>query len=66
MRTQFEIGQKVKSFWYRDNWTGKRREFNSLADAKRAARKEYGCYISIYNLRGECICLHHASGYTPA
>lgn len=55
-----------KKFWYRDNWTGKRREFKTLDGAKRSARKEYGNYITIYDSHGEFKCLHHASGFTPA
>lgn len=42
----------MKTYWYFDNWSGAKREFNSLRSAVKAARKEDGLSISIFNREG--------------
>ncbi len=47
---------EAKKYFYLDNWTGKRRSFNRLRDAKGAARLEDGLSIAIYQGR-RTVCI---------
>lgn len=42
----------MKKYWYFDNWSGCKREFGSLKEAKKIARKEDGICITIYGDNG--------------
>ena len=58
-------------YWYRDNWIGKKKEFSSLREAKKAAKNEYGVSVAIHDSKkkfseSEIICFARASGFTPA
>lgn len=57
---------KSVKYWYLDNWTGLKREFNSLPSAKKAAKKETGMCIYIYNMKGHLALIQEASGFTPS
>lgn len=52
-------------YWFRSNWDGKKREFLTFAQAKRAAKSEYGQKVAIYDSNNN-ITFVEASGFTPA
>ena len=53
-------------YWFRDNWYGSIETFNSLRDAKKAAKEQTGISVAIKNEKGKVICFSPASGHTPA
>ena len=52
-------------YYYMDNWSGDVRQFNSLREAKKSARKENGRSIAICNANG-VVCTVKASGIVYA
>lgn len=52
-------------YWFRSEWDGKKREFLTFAQAKRAAKSEYGQKVAIYDSNNN-ITFVEASGFTPA
>jgi hypothetical protein len=55
-----------KKFWYRDNWVGKKKEFDTYKEAKKSASEETGVTIAIYESNGKLYKIVEASGFTPA
>jgi len=53
-------------YWYRDNWVGNKKEFETLPQAKQSARNETGVSVAIYNQKGQLVCIAPASCFTPA
>jgi hypothetical protein len=54
----------MNEFWYRDNWSGEKKTFATLAQAKRAAKKETGDSIAIFDSNNNIVNAA-ASGHTP-
>ena len=52
-------------YWYRDNWTSKKKVFKNLKQAQKSAKNEYGVSVCIYGPKGDMIKIEAASGFTP-
>ena len=59
------INLTIMKYYYMDNWSGDVRQFNSLREAKKSARKEDGRSIAICNANG-VVCTVKASGIVYA
>lgn len=53
-------------YWYLDNWSGKKKLFNTLREAKFSAKIETGISITIYDSDSKIVEIVNASGYVPA
>lgn len=53
-------------YWYLDNWNSGKKTFESLKEAIKSAKVEYGNYISIFDQSGRLVKIVNASGYVPA
>lgn len=53
-------------FWYRDNWSGLKKEFKTYRSALTAAKNETGMSIAIYAVDGNLFKMVNASGFSPA
>gem|GEM_PF-1449238 len=65
MTTATTIGTPRRVYWYRDNWTGATRIFRSFTEAKSAAAKETGGFITIW-AQGGWHKVVPASGHCPS
>ena len=58
----------MKKYWYMDNWCGDVHEFDTLRDAKKAAKAETGVTVTIYRHGKDgsrIVCFAKASGICP-
>ena len=58
----------MKKYWYRDNWYGDVHEFDTLREAKKAARTETGVTVTVYrHAKGgsRIVCFAKASRICP-
>lgn len=54
----------MHNYWYRDNWSGEKKGFATLGQAKKAAKKETGDNIAIFDSNNNIVHTA-ASGHTP-
>lgn len=52
------------TYSFKDNWYGDKKSFNTLREAKEAAKKEDGVSITIYRNDGSIAEIVEANGYT--
>lgn len=58
----------MKKYWYMDNWCGDVHEFDTLREAKKAAKAETGVTVTIYRHGKDgsrIVCFAKASGICP-
>lgn len=58
----------MKKYWYMDNWCGNVHEFDTLRQAKKAAKAETGVTVTIYRHGKDgsrIVCFAKASGICP-
>lgn len=58
----------MKKCWYMDNWCGDVHEFDTLRQAKKAAKAETGVTVTIYRHGKDgsrIVCFAKASGICP-
>lgn len=58
--------EALYKYWFRDSWNGERRTFANLWAARRAAKKEYGNSVTIYDPKSNIVEFANASGIYPA
>lgn len=56
----------MKRYYYFDNWTGRKHEFATLRDAKKAALSETGEGVWIRDVKTGKRIFSKASGHVPA
>ncbi len=58
----------MKKYWYMDNWCGDVHEFDTLRQAKKAAKAETGVTVTIYRHGKDgsrIVCFAKACGICP-
>lgn len=56
--------KKTNRYYFQDSWTGNAVYFDTLREAKKAAKKEYCTSVPIYDKNG-FVCYAKASGHEP-